>query len=87
MRQAHTALVGHTPLLPAPPRPCREGSPQPLREVAHLSGCEVLPDASSISSCALVNSFIASSLSARAPATSSPTLGWLESEGWRLAYP
>lgn len=40
-----------------------------------VSGCDVLPDAASISSCALVSSFIANSFSALAPATSSPTLG------------
>jgi CubicO group peptidase (beta-lactamase class C family) len=41
----------------------------------NVSGCDVLPDASSISSCAFVSSCMASSLSARAPAISSPTRG------------
>lgn len=51
----------------------------------HRNMCDVRPDASSISSCAFVSIFIASSLSALAPATSSPTRGWFASEGWRLA--
>lgn len=60
-----------------------QGSVMPGRAVAYghrpgtqcVSGRDVLPDASSISSCAFVRSSIASSFSARAPAISSPTRG------------
>lgn len=48
---------------------------RPLRELQRAIGWDVLPDASSISSWALVRSFMASSFKALAPAISSPTRG------------